>query len=229
MANGDSELRQQVPRAFQNRRQAGRLLAAQLRRFAKRRDVVVLALPRGGVPVAYEVAGALEAPLDVFTVRKLGVPGHEELAMGAIGSGGACALNYGVIDSLHISHDEVVQVAERERRELERREHLYRDSRPYPKVEGNIVILVDDGLATGASMLVAVDALRRQHPTEIVVAVPVAPPDTCTELREHADAVIAYQTPERFYGVGAWYQDFSQVTDAEVRALLSRALLDRVS
>jgi putative phosphoribosyl transferase len=217
------------PRVFRDRREAGRLLAPLLRQYANRRDVIVLALPRGGVPVAYEVAMALGAPLDVFTVRKLGVPGHEELAMGALGSGGAYVLNYDVVDALHISHREVVRVVERERQELERRERLYRDSRPYPELENKTVILVDDGLATGASMLVAVNALRRMHPAKIIVAVPVAPPETCEMLREHADDAICYETPEPFGGVGAWYEDFSQVTDDEVRALLNQASLRRAS
>jgi len=218
-----------APRPFRDRREAGRLLADALLRFAGRHDVVVLALPRGGVPVAYEVALAIDAPLDVFTVRKLGVPHHEELAMGAIGSGGAYTLNYDVIDALHISQQEVAQVAERERRELERRERLYRDHRPFPKVEGNTVVLIDDGLATGASMLVAVAALRRQKPARIVVAVPVAPRETCAVLRDHADDMICYLTPERFGGVGAWYVDFSQTSDAEVRKLLNRAGLRHVA
>jgi putative phosphoribosyl transferase len=229
MANSNSNLQQHTPRPFRNRREAGRLLVPLLRRFAGRSDVVVLALPRGGVPIGYEVAVAIGAPLDVFTVRKLGVPKREELAMGAIGSGGAYVLNYDVIDALHISREDVVDVAERERRELKRREHLYRDSRPYPKLEGRTVILIDDGIATGASMIVAVKALRQNNPSKIVVAVPVAPSETCSALGEHADEVICYETPEPFGGVGAWYEDFSQVTDEEVRALLDQASLRRAS
>ncbi len=206
---------------FADRRDAGRLLAVRLRQYANRGEVVVLALPRGGVPVAYEVASALHAPLDVLSVRKLGVPGHEELAMGAIGSGGLKALNYDVIDGLGIGQEEVERVAEREGRELERRERVYRDSRPYPQIEGKTVILIDDGLATGASMLVAVRALREKHPAKIVVAVPVGPRDTCAMLGEAADEVVCYAAPEFFGGVGAWYDDFRQTTDDEVRELLA--------
>lgn len=205
------------------------MLATQLRHFANRLDVVILALPRGGVPVAYEVAIAIGVPLDVFTVRKLGVPGQEEFAMGAVASGGAYVLNSEVIDALHISRAAVDDVAERESKELDRREHLYRDSRPFPKIEGSIVILVDDGIATGASMIVAVKALRQKSPRKIVVAVPVAPPDVCTALRAYADEVICYETPEPFGGVGAWYADFSQVSDDEVRALLDQASLRSAS
>jgi predicted phosphoribosyltransferase len=229
MSNSNIDAEPEFPRVFRDRREGGRLLAPLLRQYAGRRDVIVLALPRGGVPVAYEVAMALGVPLDVFTVRKLGVPGREELAMGAIGSGGAYVLNYEVIEALNISHGEVVRAVERERRELERRERLYRDSRPYPQLENKIVILIDDGLATGASMLVAVNALRRKHPAKIVVAVPVAPRETCDMLRGHADEAICYETPEPFGGVGAWYEDFSQVTDGEVRALLNAAALRRAS
>jgi predicted phosphoribosyltransferase len=229
MAKSTFDLQQHMPRQFRNRREAGRLLAPLLRHFASRRDVVVLALPRGGVPIAYEVAVAIGAPLDVFTVRKLGVPGYAEFAMGAIGSGGVYVLNSEAIDALHISRADVVGVMERERRELKRREHLYRDSRPYPKLEGKAVILIDDGIATGASMIVAVKALRQRGPSKIVVAVPVAPLETCSALREHADDVLCYETPEPFGGVGAWYEDFSQVTDEEVRALLDQASLRRAS
>lgn len=210
-------------RPFDDRRDAGRALALLLHDYAARDDVVVLALPRGGVPVAYEIARALRVPLDVFAVRKLGVPGQEELAMGAIGTGGADVLNYDVIDALRISHGEVARVAERERRELERRERLYRDSRPYPQIEGKTVLLVDDGVATGASMLVAVQALRQKHPDRIVVAVPVAPAPTCAMLRRHADAVICARTPVPFGGVGNWYVDFTQVSDDDVRRLLASA------
>jgi predicted phosphoribosyltransferase len=208
---------------FADRRSAGRLLATRLSEFAGRRDVIVLGLPRGGVPVAYEIAVALRAPLDLCSVRKLGVPGHEELAMGAIASGGANALNYDVIGALGISREEMQRVAERESLELERREAVYRGDRPRPEVSGKVVILVDDGLATGASMLVAVQALRERKPARIVVAVPVGPLETCAMLRSYADDVICYATPRRFGGVGAWYDDFAQVSDAEVRDLLSRA------
>jgi putative phosphoribosyl transferase len=229
MPNSNIDAEPGTARVFHDRREAGRLLAPLLRHYAGRGDVIVLALPRGGVPVAYEVAMALGVPLDVFTVRKLGVPGREELAMGAIGSGGAYVLNNEVVEALHISHSEVVRVVERERRELERRERLYRDNRPYPPLQNKTVILIDDGLATGASMLVAVSALRRKHPAKIVVAVPVAPRETCDMLRGHADEAFCYETPEPFAGVGAWYEDFSQVTDDEVRALLNAASLRRAS
>jgi predicted phosphoribosyltransferase len=225
MAQSNADILQHGPRAFRDRRQAGRVLAPLLRQYAGRRDVVVLALPRGGVPIAYEVAVAIGAPLDVFTVRKLGVPGHEEFAMGAIASGGASVLDEGVIEGLRISHSEVVRIAERERQELERREHLYRDHRPYPQLDGKIIILVDDGIATGASMLAAV----QKDPGKIIVAVPVAAVESCALLRKHADEVICYSTPEHFGGVGAWYQDFSQVTDGEVRALLNQASLRSAS
>lgn len=197
MQDGDRDLDEAQPEAFVDRREAGRSLAALMRRFAGRRDVVVLGLPRGGVPVAYEVAAALGAPLDIFTVRKLGVPEHEELAMGAIGSGGAFVLNPDVIDALRIPYGAVVRVAERERKELERRERLYRDHRAFPELTGKTVILVDDGLATGASMLAAISALRQNDPECVVVAVPVAPADTCAMLRAHADDVICCSTPNR--------------------------------
>ena len=229
MADSDLKRAPDGSRPFRDRREAGRLLASLLRSFAGLGDVVVLGLPRGGVPVAYEVASALGAPLDVFTVRKLGVPGREELAMGAIASGGAYVFNRDIIEASLATPDDVEHVAQRERRELERRERLYRDSRPYPELEGKTVILVDDGLATGASMLVAVAALREKRPAKIVVAVPVAPVDTCAMLRRYADDVVAYDTPELFGGVGAWYDDFSQVTDREVRALLEQASLRRAS
>jgi putative phosphoribosyl transferase len=219
VAQSNTDILQHRPRAFRDRCQAGRVLAPLLRQYAGRSDVVVLALPRGGVPIAYEIAVAIGAPLEVFTVRKLGVPGNEEFAMGAI------VLDEGVIEGLRISHSEVVRIAERERQELERREHLYRDHRPYPELEGKIVILVDDGIATGASMLAAVSALRQKDPAKIIVAVPVAPVESCALLRRHADEVICYSTPEHFGGVGAWYDDFSQVTDDEVRALLNQAAL----
>jgi putative phosphoribosyl transferase len=224
MQNASSDrARCDAPRAFRDRREAGELLASRLRRFANRDDVVVLALPRGGVPVAYEVARDLGLPLDVFTVRKLGVPGHEEFAMGAIASGGAQVLNFEALDMLRIPRASIVHVVDEERRELARREHLYRDSRPYPVLDGKTVILVDDGLATGASMLVAVLALRQKHPSRVVVAVPVAAPDVADLLRRHADEVVCYTTPEPFSSVGSWYEDFSQVADDDVRALLNRA------
>jgi putative phosphoribosyl transferase len=210
---------------FHDRREAGRALATLLRKFAGRADVVVLGLPRGGVPVAFEVAVTIGAPLDVFTVRKLGVPGHEEFAMGAIASGGAYVLSEEVIEALGISHDDIARVARRERQELDRREHLYRDHRQYPVLEGKTVILVDDGLATGASMLVAVNALRQKGPAKIVVAVPVASLEAYSSLRGHADEVICCHVPDRFVGVGGWYEDFSQVGDDEVRRLLNQPSL----
>jgi putative phosphoribosyl transferase len=208
---------------FANRREAGRQLAGALARYANRRDTVILALPRGGVPVAYEIAAALRVPLDVFEVRKLGVPGHEELAMGAIGSGGVCHIRPEMVGTLGISASQVIAVIDRERRELERREKVYRDSRPRPDLTDKTIVLVDDGLATGATMEVAVAALRERHPRSIVVAVPVAPSVTCNALRAEADDVVCLESPEPFYGVGFWYRDFTQVGDEEVRALLNDA------
>jgi putative phosphoribosyl transferase len=211
------------PDGFRDRYEAGRVLAGFLTRYAGREYVIVLGLPRGGVPVAAEIARALRAPLDVLTVRKLGVPGHEEFAMGAIGTNGMRVLNYEVIDGLRIPHDTVVEVAERERRELERRERAYRDSRPFPQLEGKTVIVVDDGIATGASMMAAVAALRERHPVKIVVAVPVGARDSCALLRQYADEVVCARVPEYLGGVGAWYADFTQVEDGEVRSLLAGA------
>jgi putative phosphoribosyl transferase len=208
---------------FSNRRDAGAKLAEKLLPYAGRSDVVVLALPRGGVPVAYEVAVALRAPLDVFEVRKLGVPSHDELAMGAIASGGAYWLNNNVIDALNIPREAILRVVAQEQQELERREKVYRDNRPRPEVKGKIVLLIDDGLATGASMLAAIAALRRKEPERIVVAVPVAPPDTCAALRERADDVVCLLTPEPFGGVGVWYDNFAQLSDDDVCTLLKRA------
>lgn len=211
-----------MPTAFRDRTEAGQLLAERLTAYAGRPDVLVLALPRGGVPVAYEVARALGAPLDVFVVRKLGVPGHEELAMGAIASGGECVLNDDVVEALRIPHQVIEAVSARELRELERRERAYRGDRPAPKVRGRTVILVDDGLATGATMRAAVHALRRLGPARIVVAVPTAAPSSCEEFRHEADECVCRITPEPFHGVGLWYEDFSQTTDDEVRDFLER-------
>ena len=208
---------------FRNRREAGRLLAAKLAAYAKRPETLVLALPRGGVPVAYEVAQALEAPLDVFLVRKLGVPGHEEFAMGAIATGGVRVINQDVVRGLRIPPAMIDAVAAREQRELERRERLYRGDRPAPDVRGRTVILVDDGLATGATMYAAVKALKQQGAGRVVVAVPIAPPETCDQLREVVDDIVCAITPEPFHAVGLWYEDFSQTTDDEVRDLLARA------
>jgi predicted phosphoribosyltransferase len=208
---------------FLDRFDAGRVLASKLWSFANRDDVVVVALPRGGVPVGFEVARALNAPLDVFVVRKLGVPGYEELAMGAIAPGGIRVLNEDVVQALGI-HDEVIdRVAAEEERELERREHEYRDGRPPVDVQGRTVILVDDGLATGSSMRVAILALKRKRPAKIVVAVPVAAPSTCAELESEVDQIICAVTPEAFQSVGQWYEDFAQTSDEEVRDLLRQA------
>jgi putative phosphoribosyl transferase len=209
---------------FRDRIEAGRRLAEALRPYAGRPNLLVLALPRGGVPVGYEVARALHAPLDLLLVRKLGVPGHEELAMGAIASGGVRIVSEDVIAMLGIPDRVIATVAAAEEKELERRERLYRDARPAPNVRGRVVILVDDGLATGATMRAAAAALRTQRPEWLVVAVPVAPPETCEALRAEADDVVCALSPEPFIAVGAWYEDFSQTTDEEVRELLRRAM-----
>jgi putative phosphoribosyl transferase len=211
------------PRPYGDRSEAGRLLAAELAAYANHPDVLVLALPRGGVPVAYEVARALNASLDVFLVRKLGVPGHEELAMGAVATGGVRVLNDEIISDLRIPDYLIDAVAAQEQRELERRERLYRGDRPPPDVRGRTVILVDDGLATGATMYAAIQALRQQQPARIVVAVPTASPETCEALRAEVDEVICAITPEPFYAVSLWYEDFSQTTDETVRDLLARS------
>lgn len=212
---------------YKNRSEAGRELANALQPYANRSDVLVLALPRGGVPVAYEVATALDASLDLMLVRKLGLPGHEELAMGAIATGGVRVLNAEVIQGLAVSEAEVERIAAAELQELRRRERVYRDERPTPEIQGRCIILIDDGLATGATMQAAIAAIRQQRPAEVVVAVPVAPPDAVAFLRGQADAVICPATPEPFLGVGRWYEDFTQVTDAEVRDLLGRIWRDR--
>ena len=208
---------------FRDRTEAGRLLAQKLREYANRDDVVVLALPRGGVPVAYEVANTLNVPLDIFLVRKLGVPGNEELAMGAIASGGVRVLNEEVVRALNIPDEIVDEVAEKEERELERREREYRRGRPPVDVRGRTAILIDDGLATGSSMRAAALALRNNQPAQIVVAVPVGAPSTCAEFESEVDKVVCAVTPEPFWGVGQWYRDFSQTSDEEVRDLLRRA------
>jgi len=208
---------------FRNRVEAGRQLAAKLTAYADRPDVLVLALPRGGVPVAYEVARALDAPLDVFLVRKLGLPGQEELAMGAIATGGVRVLNEEVVRGLDLPDEVIDEVTTREQQELNRRERMYRGDRPLPDVRGRTVILVDDGLATGSTMRAAVAALRRVQPAHITVAVPVGAPETCAELQDEADEVVCARVPEPFYAVGIWYGDFSQTTDEEVRELLERA------
>lgn len=209
--------------AFRDRRHAGQELARSLDAYRGRGDVLVLGLPRGGVPVAHEVARQLGAPLDVFVVRKLGVPGQEELAMGAIASGGGRFLNREVIDALGLTQDDIDRAVADEEPELRRRERLYRGDRPFPRVSGRTVIVVDDGLATGSTMHAAVAAIRNFGAERIVIAVPVAPPDTVASLREDVDDVIALRTPEPFYAISLHYQDFRQTTDAEVRELLARA------
>jgi putative phosphoribosyl transferase len=212
-----------VPVLFEDREDAGRRLAENLHEFAGRSDVIVLSLPRGGVPVGFAVADALSVPLDVFLVRKLGVPGQEELAMGAVASGGVRYINTEVVRELGILPEEIDRVATAEQQELDRRDQLYRDGRPAPDVHGKIVILVDDGLATGSSMRAAARALRQEQPAEIVVAVPVAASVTCDLLRSEVEQVVCLATPQPFFAVGQWYADFAQTTDEEVRELLRRA------
>jgi predicted phosphoribosyltransferase len=206
---------------FRDRADAGRFLASSLAAWRGRRDLLILALPRGGVPVAYEIARALFAPLDVFVVRKLGVPGHEELAMGAVAAGGTRVLNAEVINALgRFAQEAIEHVTERETQELERRTECYRGNRPLPDVRDKVVILVDDGLATGATMRAAARALRAQHPARLIIAVPVAAEATCTEMQKEADEVLCGILPEEFFGVGQFYEDFSQTSDDEVRRLL---------
>src|ERR1041385_4224540 len=212
-----------MERAFANRTEAGCLLAEKLAQYAGRNDVIVLGLPRGGVPVAYEVAKRLGAPLDVFIVRKLGVPGFEELAAGAIASGGVRVFNDDVMRAIPHADETIEAVTARETAELERREHEYRDGRPAPELRGRVVILVDDGLATGATMRAAVKALRQSGAAKIVAAVPVGPPDSCREIEQEADETICLSTPEFFQAVGQYYEDFSQTSDQDVREVLSRA------
>lgn len=207
---------------YLNREEAGKRLASRLSAYAAEPDVLVLGLPRGGVPVAFEVARALNAELDILLVRKLGVPGHEEFAMGAIASGDLRVLNPEVIRMLGISQGVIDEVARREERELERRETAYRGDRPEPEIRGRTVILVDDGLATGSTMLAAVRALKQRGPKKLVVAVPVAARETCDALRVEVDEMVCAITPEPFRAVGLWYDDFSQTTDDEVRELLRR-------
>jgi putative phosphoribosyl transferase len=208
---------------FKNRRLAGQFLAKELDTYANRSDVLVLALPRGGVPVAFEVAKVLNAPLDVLVVRKLGVPDQEELAMGAIASGGVRILNESIISEVNISDEVIARVAVQEERELERRERLYRGDRPDIDLQGRTVILVDDGLATGATMWAAVVAVQKQQPARIIIAVPIAAPETCQLLANEVDEVVCISTPSPFYSVGSWYEDFPQTTDEEVRNLLAKA------
>jgi len=208
---------------FQDRRDAGRQLAKKLQAYGDDPSVLVLGLPRGGVPVAFEVAQALHVPLDVFVVRKLGVPGHEELAMGAVGGEGVRVLNAEVIRGLGISSTVIDSAAAAEMREVKRQQREYRGDAAFPSLAGRTVIVVDDGLATGSTMRAAVQALRQSHPARIVVAVPVAAPDSVERLRREADEVVCVDTPEMFYAVGVWYERFGQTSDAEVRSLLEAA------
>jgi putative phosphoribosyl transferase len=214
---------------FRDRREAGRFLAGKLMAYVDRPDVLVMALPRGGVPVAFEVARARHPPHHVIKVRKLGVPGHDELAMGAIASGGVRVLNEDVIRGLRISIDVVDKVVAREKQELERRERSYRGARQAPDVRGYTTILIDDGLATGSTMRAAIVALRQQGPARIVLAVPVGAPETCAEFQDEADEAICALTPDPFYAVGVWYRDFSQTTDQEVHELLEQAAKERTN
>lgn len=207
-------------RPFADRREAGVELASQLRKYRGRHDVVVLALPRGGVPVAFEIAEALEAPLDIFVVRKLGMPGHPEFAMGAIASGGVRVLSEDVISWYRIPNSAIEAVVRQELTELERREREYRQGRPLTNLHDRIVILVDDGLATGSTMRAAVQAVRAYTPARVVVAVPVGAPTTCEAFADITDETVCARTPEPFSAVGMWYRDFSEITDEEVRALL---------
>ena len=212
----------QAPR-FRDRQEAGKRLAEAVAEYEGRADVLVLALPRGGVPVGAEIARALDVPLDLMLVRKLGVPGHRELAMGAVAAGGIRVLNEDVVRTLDLDDEAIETVARGEQRELERRSEAYRAGRPAAEVADRVVILVDDGLATGATMRAAVAALNAQRPARIVVAVPVAPPETCEALREEADEVVCLAEPDPFMAIGVWYEDFPQLTDDEVRELLGSA------
>jgi predicted phosphoribosyltransferase len=213
-----------MDQVFRDRQDAGIQLAARLLRYAGDPTVVVLGLPRGGVPVAYQVARRLDAPLDIFVVRKLGVPGHRELAMGAIATGGVRVLNPEVVTALRINEPVIAAVATQEQIELERQERVYRGNVPFPGLAGRIVIVVDDGLATGSTMRAAVRALRQMQPARIVVAAPVAAAETCRSLAAEADEVVCVSTPELFHAVSMWYQEFSQTTDEEVRTLLEASM-----
>ena len=204
-----------------NRREAGRLLALKLTVFANRSDVLVLALPRGGVPVAFEIAQSLNLPLDICLVRKLGVPDRRELAMGAIATGGVRIINQDVVDWLHISPQAIEKVATREEQELQRRDRAYRGDRPFPQLKDRTIILVDDGIATGSTVLAATSALRQQEPAQIVVAVPVAPPSVCEELQAVVDKVVCLRKPPQLHSISLWYEDFAQTSDEEVRQLLA--------
>jgi putative phosphoribosyl transferase len=211
---------------FRDRTEAGQRLAAKLSTYANRSDVLVIGLPRGGVPVAAEVAKALHAPMDICLVRKLGVPSHKELAMGAIASGGVRVLNYDVLSWLKISSKTIDEVAARELRELQRRDRAYRGDRLPPEVRDRTVILVDDGLATGSTMRAAIAVLKEQHPQRMVLAVPVAAPDTCREMEELVDEVVCVMTPDPLYAIGLWYENFAQITDTEVYELLQKCFID---
>ena len=209
-------------RRFRNRTEAGQQLAKKLSLYANRGDVLVLGLPRGGVPVAYEVAVALNLPLDICLVRKLGAPGNKELAMGAIGMGGVMVLNHDVVESLQVSPEAIAKVVELEEKELERRDRAYRGDRPFGDLQGRAIVLVDDGIATGATLRAAIATLRQQKPASIIVAVPVAPLSTYNELKAEVDEVVSLVTPERFYSISVWYDQFEQTTDEEVRHLLQQ-------
>ena len=208
---------------FRNRSEAGKLLASKLIQYANRPDVLVLGIPRGGVPVAFEVATALNAPLDICLVRKLGVPGNKELAMGAIAAGGFEVLNEDLLDWLRISGHTIAEVGEQELQELQRRDRIYRGERPLANIRDRIVILVDDGLATGSTMRAAIGVLKHQQPQRLIIAVPVAPIDTCNELRAEVDEMVCLMTPKHFSGIGRWYEDFTQTTDEQVCELLNVA------
>lgn len=208
---------------FENRVQAGQQLAKKLGAYAGRTDVVVLGIPRGGVPVAFEIARALRAPLDIFLSRKLGVPGQEELAFGALASGGVRVLDRDLIRELNLSKEEIDRIAETVKKELERRERVYRGDRPPIKIEGKVTLLIDDGIATGSSMRAGIKALRQMKPSRLVVAVPVAPLHTCKRMKSEVDEFVCVYTPELFYAIGQFYEDFSQISDEEVTELLHRA------
>ncbi len=215
---------------FRNRTEAGRLLAERLKpNYANRSDVLVLGLPRGGVPVAFEVAKVLHAPLDICIVRKLGVPGHKELAMGAIATGGIMLLNEALVRSLKISQKAIKQVALEEQQELERRERIYRGDRPIPDLSHRTILLVDDGIATGSTIKAAISTIKQQQPEHIVVAIPVAPPDVCKELTKEVDEVVCLLTPEWLSAISLWYDEFLPTTDAEVRHLLARTMEEQTA
>lgn len=208
---------------LENRLEAGRLLATKLSAYQHRDDVIILALPRGGVPVAYEVATALQAPLDVLIVRKLGIPQHEEFAMGAIARGGVRVLNQDVVKHYHISNATIAEIEAQERQELQRREHTYRGDRPWPALKGKQIILVDDGLATGATMRAAIEAIRKEDTAKIIMAIPVAPQQALHDFKQVVDEVVCLITPEPFYSVGQWYKSFNQTSDEDVLYLLKRS------